>query len=130
MRKITRIIIHCSDSDNLEHDNIQTVRRWHMERGWKDIGYHYFICLNGDIKWGRAVETIGAHCRGYNADSIGICLSGKYRFSDAQYASLCLLLRKLMKKFSIKKNRIYPHNHYNKKKTCPNFNLKEILMRL
>ncbi|QZT36939.1 N-acetylmuramoyl-L-alanine amidase [Halosquirtibacter xylanolyticus] len=130
MRKIKKIILHCSDSDIQEHDNIQTIRRWHMNRGWKDIGYHYFISKDGRTRWGRNLATYGAHCAGHNRDSIGICLSGRKKFTKYQFSSLRMLLMQLMKKYDIPKSAIYPHNHFNRHKTCPNFNVKELLLTL
>ncbi|QZT38791.1 N-acetylmuramoyl-L-alanine amidase [Halosquirtibacter xylanolyticus] len=130
MRKINKIILHCSDSDIAEHDDIQVVRRWHLERGWKDIGYHYFITKNGRVRWGRSPAMYGAHCAGHNRDSIGICLSGRHKFTPYQFNSLRNLLIRLMKEYDIPKSAIYPHNHFNKNKSCPNYNVQEIIHTL
>ncbi|WP_337632460.1 N-acetylmuramoyl-L-alanine amidase, partial [Prevotella sp.] len=50
--------------------------RWHRERGFDSIGYHYIIYLDGSIHFGRPVEQAGAHCKGHNANSIGVCYVG------------------------------------------------------
>ena len=75
MREIKQIHIHCSATKT---DNISasTIRRWHLQRGWSDIGYHYVIGLDGKIEAGRPVSKIGAHAKGYNKTSIGICYIG------------------------------------------------------
>lgn len=76
MRKIDLIVIHCSatreDRPFTEHD-LDTA---HRLRGFDGIGYHFYVRRNGDIKSTRAVERVGAHARGYNAQSIGICYEG------------------------------------------------------
>lgn len=129
MRKIEQIIIHCSSSDHDRHDNIKSIRSWHLEKGWRDIGYHYFINKSGHVAFGRKIKTIGAHCRGENKDSIGICLSGNIHFTEFQYHSCQLLIKNLMHIFDLDENDIRPHNVYNKNKTCPNFNIKKVIPR-
>lgn len=55
----------------------EEIRAWHVdERGWSDIGYHYVIRRNGRIELGRDLGDVGAHVRGYNSVSVGICLVG------------------------------------------------------
>ena len=77
MRQIKEIIIHCSDTPEGRNDTAEDIRRWHTkERGWKDIGYHYVIDLDGTIEPGRPIEIAGAHCTNHNAYSIGICYIG------------------------------------------------------
>lgn len=125
-RIIDKIIIHCSDSDNPAHDNIETIRNWHIARLFDDIGYHFFIDKKGKVKNGRTITKVGAHCAGQNMSSIGICLSGKYKFKDVQFKSAYLLIKDLMNIYQIKKSKIYPHNHFTAHKTCPNFSLEKI----
>lgn len=119
MRELKKIIVHCSDSDKPEHDNIGEIRRWHLIRGWDDVGYHFFITKNGNIEKGRDVSIAGAHTKGHNHDSIGICLSGKKTFTNDQFISLGMLLQVLF--FEYGDMKIYPHNAFNRLKTCPNF---------
>lgn len=126
MRNIKKIIIHCSASDNKNHDSIAVIRRWHKAKGYKDVGYHYFINKLGRIEQGRPLEQIGAHVRGHNRDSIGICLSGLNHFTDKQRESLKKLL-KTIKKLTSKNLPVYPHNKFTKKKTCPNFDIEKFL---
>ena len=76
MRKIDEIIIHCSDSPEGRNDKAEDIRRWHKQRGFNDIGYHYVIDLDGTIEQGRPIEQAGAHCTGHNRNSIGICYIG------------------------------------------------------
>lgn len=76
MRKIDLIVIHCSasraDRDFTETDLVVCHRR----RGFNGIGYHFYIRKNGDIKTTRPIERIGAHAKGFNQTSIGICYEG------------------------------------------------------
>jgi N-acetylmuramoyl-L-alanine amidase len=44
--------------------------------GWSDVGYHYYIKLNGQLQLGRPIERSGAHTYKHNNDSIGICFEG------------------------------------------------------
>lgn len=124
MRIINKIIVHCSDSDVATHDNIKTVDHWHREKGWSGVGYHYFIRKSGLIEYGRTLQERGAHCRGHNADSVGICLSGQLEFTFKQYLSLCKLIEALQ--VTLGKLDVYPHNHFNRSKSCPNFDLTDI----
>lgn len=76
MRTINSIIIHCTATKPLAHINVNDVRRWHRERGFSDIGYHYLILVDGTVEAGRPLSAVGAHCKGHNAHSIGICYVG------------------------------------------------------
>lgn len=126
IKLITEIIIHCSDSDNPNHDNIEVIRAWHKEKGFSNVGYHFFIKKDGIIQPGRATNQIGAHCTTKNLVSIGICLSGRHEFTDDQFYSAYLLIKKLAENYNILKKNILPHNYYNSNKTCPNFPLENI----
>lgn len=127
MRRIDLIVVHCSDSDVKNHDDIKVITRWHMERGFSDIGYHFVITKDGGIHIGRAVWLSGAHAKGFNKQSIGICLTGKNKFSDAQFASLKKLCDNLRKQHGISRRDIVGHRALNTNKTCPNFNVAEYI---
>ena len=77
MREINKIIVHCSATRENENFDVAEIRKWHVEgRGWSDIGYHFYIDLYGEIHKGRDISKIGAHCKGHNRNSIGICYCG------------------------------------------------------
>ena len=132
MRKITEIIVHCADTPDGRDVRAADIKRWHVkENGWADIGYHYVIDLDGTIEAGRDLETIGAHCKGHNQNSIGICYVGgktkdmketKDTRTDAQKASLLILLKYLVAKYP--GVTIYGHKDFNSGKTCPSFDAK------
>ena len=131
MRKIEKIIIHCSATVEGVNVSTSTIKRWHVQgRGWSDIGYHYIIPLDGEIEYGRELARSGAHCKGENENSIGICyiggLSDKKRAKDtrteAQKEALVNILKTL--------THIYPkatiHSHFEyANKACPCFNAGE-----
>ncbi len=101
-RKITDIIIHCAATPNGRNFRATDIDAMHKARGFKratqatrnfnptlkHIGYHYIICVNGDIETGRGLEEVGAHVQGNNSRSIGICLIGLDKYSKAQWESL------------------------------------------
>lgn len=108
----------------------QDVDRWHKQRGWKGIGYHYLITLDGTVEVGRKEEEIGAHTVNYNKNSIGICYVGgldkngkpKDTRTTQQKAAMYKLLTDLKKKYP----KATIHGHYEfAKKSCPCFNVKE-----
>ena len=91
-----------------------------MERGWRDIGYHFVIRRDGTIESGRPLERTGAHVKGHNKDSIGICMEGglndkgkpKNNFIDKQFNSLKLLIDGFKFQFNINIENIKGHRDY------------------
>ena len=127
-----RIIIHCSATKNGVSVSANVIRKFHMEEnGWSDIGYHLTIDVDGTLEMGRPLNEIGAHCRGENHNSIGICLIGTDRFSSAQFMALYYELKTLHQCFDIPPWRIYCHNQFKSAieqgKTCPGFEIGELL---
>jgi len=109
MRRIDYIVIHHSASS---YGDSKLIDRWHRERGFKKIGYHYIIlngfrknsreyevAFDGFIEPGRKLSEIGAHVKGYNKNSIGICLIGNHLFTLNQFISLKILVKELKNKF-------------------------------
>ena len=146
MRRISLIVIHCSDS---AFGDAALIRRWHTDpppngNGWKDIGYH-FVVLNGQrslktpfdpaadgfVEPGRPVDQIGSHVCGHNQDSLGVCLvGGRTRngqsvrdswLTGKQKAALFSLLDDLTASYPDAK--IVGHCELNPGKTCPNLNM-------
>ena len=83
--KIDKIILHHSASP-MERTTIHSIHRWHLQRGWLGCGYHYVIHEDGSIFQGRQLNVIGAHARGYNEHSIGICTVGNF---EIELPTLC-----------------------------------------
>ena len=83
-RKITEIIVHCSATPDGKDYTVDDIRRWHKQRGYSDVGYHYIVYRNGQLVQGRNVNIIGAHASGHNAHSIGICYIGGMNAENTQ----------------------------------------------
>ena len=127
MRKITDIIIHCSATAEGKSFTVADIDRWHRQRGFAQIGYHYVIYLDGTIHKGRPIELIGAHCQGHNSHSVGICYIGglakdgktpKDTRTPEQKAALLKLLKELKSEFTSAK--IHGHRDFSAK-ACPSF---------
>lgn len=76
MRRINKIVLHCSATAEGRLFTAADIDSMHRARGFRKIGYHFFVRLDGTLETGRALEEIGAHVEGHNADSIGICYAG------------------------------------------------------
>jgi N-acetylmuramoyl-L-alanine amidase len=131
MRELKRIIIHCTATPEGKHFDVATIRRWHVkDRGWKDIGYHYVIYLDGSVHEGRPVEQAGAHTSGHNADSIGIVYVGgcdakmkaKDTLNEAQETAMVNLIKALREQYG--ELSLHGHNEF-AAKACPSFKVKD-----
>lgn len=76
MRKINEIIVHCTATPAGRETTVQDVDRWHRSRGFRCIGYHYLVRLDGTVETGRDINLSGAHCYGHNLYSIGVAYVG------------------------------------------------------
>ena len=130
MRKITKIILHCTATPEGKDYTVAQIDRWHKERGFDCIGYHYVIYRDGSVHKGRSEERQGAHCVGYNAHSIGVCYIGgcaadgmtpKDTRTAAQRQSLERLVRELLAKYP--GATVHGHNEF-AAKACPSFDVK------
>jgi len=99
MRKWEGIVVHWSDSG--KDTTVDQIRGWHKSKGWQDIGYHYVITYDGEIKHGRSLDLDGAHCPGKNKTHIGICLvaSPTTDATDKQLNELAYLIKVLRRKY-------------------------------
>ncbi len=132
MRKINKIILHCTATPQGREVSVSTIRKWHLQRGFNDIGYHFLIHIDGKIERGRSIKEPGAHTRLQNKNSIGICYVGgmskdmkkaKDTRTQAQKDSLIKLMHELIYKYN-KDMTIHGHNEY-ANKACPSFNVQE-----
>jgi hypothetical protein len=85
-----RVIFHHSLSRDVTAD---TIREWHLARGFDDIGYHAVIHPDGRLEPGRNLEMVGAHARGRNHDSLGVCLTGDFRYYEPTVEALAAAQR-------------------------------------
>lgn len=130
-RTINEIIVHCSATPEGKDFTVSDIRKWHLQRGFSDIGYHYVIYRDGSINKGRDESKIGAHCTGHNSNSIGVCYIGglasdnktpKDTRTKAQKESLIKLLKQLKAKYP--KATIHGHKEF-AAKACPSFDAKK-----
>ena len=75
-RTMDTIVIHCSATKEGKDYSIEDIKKWHLQRGFKDVGYHFVIKLDGTIEIGRPLNKIGAHVANHNTNTIGICYIG------------------------------------------------------
>lgn len=130
MREVDKLIIHCSGTRVGVKVTVEDIRGWHKKRGFKDIGYHYVIYQDGYIAIGRALVQAGAHCKGYNKKSIGICYiggldkNGKFADTrtDTQKEELIWLVAYLKRRYP--GVTVHGHNEFSNK-ACPGFDVQK-----
>ncbi|MCR6498404.1 N-acetylmuramoyl-L-alanine amidase [Shinella sp. CPCC 101442] len=131
-RKITEIIVHCTATPEGREVSVDTIRSWHLANGWKDIGYHYVVALDGTVRPGRAEAQIGSHVAGHNSGTIGIVYVGgvaadgktpKDTRTAAQKSALLDLAKALIAKYPAIKE-VAGHNQY-AAKACPSFDVRK-----
>jgi N-acetylmuramoyl-L-alanine amidase len=136
-RDIDLLVVHCSATPVTMDIGVEEIRKWHTSspRNWSDIGYHYVIRLDGKLERGRPLYKSGAHARGYNKNSIGVCIVGgvdkdmkpKNTMNEAQEKTLVDLIVELDWTFLDMK--IKGHNELSSK-ACPSFDVQEWLKEL
>lgn len=129
MSNIKYIIVHCSYTPENMDIGVETIDRWHREKGWMGCGYHAVIKRDGTVELGRPLDKNGAHVKGMNSSSKGICLIGgmnrskdgpALNFTDEQYESLRDLIDQ-WKDWHFPAAKVKGHTDFDKGKTCPNF---------
>ena len=127
MRKIDSIVFHMSETPPSMNIGVEEIRKWHLERDFDDIGYHFVIRKSGKIERGRPIHKAGAHCRGKNRDSIGVCYVGGWEGNDDRTYAQSDAMHKLVEQLTAIFGSLdmFGHYEFNKDKTCPNFNPKQ-----
>ena len=130
MREIKKIIVHCADTPEGRDVKTAEIKRWHTEeRGWSDIGYHWVVELDGSLHAGRPEEISGAHCKGHNSSSIGICYVGgsdsegnsKDTRTEGQRDALVALIKEILDRHPDAE--VFGHRDFSTK-ACPSFDAK------
>ena len=121
MRRIEEIIIHHSASKDV---SAATIDKWHKQRGFKKIGYHYVIRQYGTIELGRDIREVGAHAKGRNSYSIGICLTGDFTKKRPSYLQICALMSLLINLKMILSNIMTVSRHH---QLCPGYDCMEFI---
>ena len=137
------IVIHCSATPPSAHVDAKEIDRWHRQKGWLKIGYHFVITRDGVLQKGRDLDEVGAHVKGYNHKSIGICMVGgsmaddrttpqnenyiaENNFTPAQWFVLEAILNDMKVLFPAAK--IVGHKELEPAKQCPSFDVQEWLI--
>lgn len=128
-RPVNEIIVHCAATPEGRDVTVTDIRNWHLRNGWSDIGYHFVITLDGMVHRGRPLNRVGAHVRGRNTGTIGVCYVGgvandgkmtpKDTRTPEQKEALKLLLIQLLDA-NPEISRISGHRDY-AAKACPSF---------
>lgn len=135
MNKISQVkylVVHCSATPPNLDWGVDDIRRLHQTAfAWKDVGYHYVIKRDGTVEKGRPDDTQGAHVKGYNEVSLGVCLVGgvnyrqeaEFNFTDQQMESLEKVITKLLGEYP--SAYVLGHRDFPKvDKACPCFDVK------
>ena len=126
MRRIDKIIVHCAATPEGRYHTAAEIDAWHKQRGFRCIGYHYVVLLDGKVEAGRGEDEVGAHCTGENSNSIGVCYIGgcdknmnpKDTRTPEQKKTLTALLTSLKEKYH--DATIHGHREF-AAKACPSF---------
>jgi hypothetical protein len=120
------IILHHSLTKDDQVVSWGAIRRYHVETlGWSDVGYHFGIELVGnayEVFVGRMLNEVGAHCKGRNTDSIGVCFVGNFDTSPPpreQWHLGVRLVRAMCDIFAIPNGQVFPHHRFASYKSCP-----------
>ncbi|MBK5721840.1 N-acetylmuramoyl-L-alanine amidase [Dysgonomonas sp. Marseille-P4677] len=130
MRKIDKIILHCSATKEGQHITVDDINEWHKARGFAKIGYHHVIYIDGTVHKGRDESLIGAHCLGHNSTSVGVCYIGgldekgnpKDTRNKGQKEALVSLVKDIKSRYP--NATVHGHNEF-AAKACPCFDVKK-----
>ncbi len=133
LKAVDFLVVHASATPETMDIGVEEIRQWHRQRGWLDVGYHKIIRRDGTVEDGRPLDVPGAHARGFNSRSLGICLIGgvesdkktpESNYTHDQWNALELLITDLKGMFpdaEVLGHRDLPHVS----KACPCFDTKE-----
>ena len=122
-KDIKFLVVHCSDTEDSRNLTAIDLHNMHLSFGWDGVGYHKIINRSGKIENGRPEYWTGAHVKGKNNISLGVCLIGRHKFTVKQFISLERVLRRWKSLYP--KAKIVGHRDTgNTSKTCPNFEVK------
>ena len=133
---VSAVVLHCSAS---KYGDVETFTEWHKDRGWDTIGYHWVISncyptyssiivgqpdphYDGVVHLGRPEQYQGAHAKGHNEYTIGICLVGEDVFSSTQIYAAINLISSIRSRFP-NNLEILGHYELTTAKTCPNIDM-------
>lgn len=131
LKEVKYLVVHCTATPLSQRVSVEDIDRWHKAQGWSGIGYHWYVDRDGHIFPGRSEREAGAHVRGYNHCSIGICYEGGLdeqgnsadTRTPAQKAALLFIIKDLKQSYPnaiVLGHRDFPGVH----KDCPCFDAK------
>lgn len=133
MKQVDYIVIHSAATPETMDIGVEDIRRWHRQKGWLEVGYHKVIRRDGTVEDGRALNVPGAHARGFNHRSVGICLAGgvesdkktpECNFTHAQWDALGELVADLKDHDMFPNAEVVGHRDLPKvNKACPCFDV-------
>ena len=130
MRELKKIILHCTATRAGQQVHVSQIDKWHRDRGFSEIGYHYVIYADGTIATGRDIRKKGAHAKGHNHDSVGVAYVGGLdnnlvpqdtmtMHQELAFLHLVNSLRVVFAEMSV-----HGHNEFSSK-SCPSFNVQD-----
>ena len=116
------IILHTVAKKGLTE--LDEITQWHIKRGFRTVGYHYYIRKDGQLDFGRDEDEAGAHCieQGMNTKSIGICMEGHGNYepwTTDQIITLRVICLHIMQLYKIPVSNILGHRETGAQKDCP-----------
>tara|TARA_Y100000592_G_scaffold4422_1_gene6385 strand:- start:3115 stop:3516 length:402 start_codon:yes stop_codon:yes gene_type:complete len=123
MREIAALVIHHAAALT----TLDEIDKWHRARGWRGVGYHYVVEPDGRLRLGRREDEAGAHARGRNHDTIGICVAVDARdgIPSAAWDQLVSLTRDLMRRHGLTVDEVIPHFAVGATE-CPGFPIEDL----
>ena len=127
---VRHIVIHCSYTPPSMDIGVVEIRVWHHQNGWRDLGYHHVIRRDGTVEPGRPEDQHGAHVRGHNGTSLGVCLVGGMaqadkrpdcNFTTDQWTALDALVYELKQRYP--NAEVVGHRDLDPGKACPTFDV-------
>ena len=119
---IAYLVVHCSDTPDDAALTGCDIHQMNLGFGWDGGGYHRVIGRDGVVEPGRPDYWIGAHVKGFNDVSLGVCLIGRHSFADAQMLALETVLRDWQTTYPTAQ--IVGHCNFDyTEKTCTNFDV-------
>lgn len=145
----THATIHASATRPKYNDNVDTIRKMHLDKGWSDVGYHLVIRRDGEYELGRPFHRQGSQVRGHNKFNFGICLIGgvsddtgkpENNYTEEQFQTLRDVLSVVCSEYQILTDRIKGHRDWfgdsngdgvidsrDWLKECPCFDVQDLL---
>lgn len=129
MRKIKEIIIHCTATKEGKDITVASIDAYHRSKGWDGIGYHWVVYRDGSVHQGREESKVGAHCKGHNSISIGVCyvggLDSESKPKDTRTAEQKVAMKNLIATLKKRYPQASVHGHREfANKDCPCFDVK------